>query len=111
MEAGLFDESMVCTAALDAHVWVNDRPLRLSTGSECYFPASGRGKVNREALALPGYNIRYQHPLPLMPLEPATSNSKSIITCAMQYLGTPYLWGGKSIWGIDCSGFVQMVFK
>ncbi|WP_416438501.1 NlpC/P60 family protein [Phnomibacter sp. MR] len=111
IEAGLFDESMVCTAPLDAHVWVNDRPLRLSPGSECYFPASGRGKVNREALALPGYNILYHHPLPLMPLEPTTPNSEAILTCAMQYLGTPYLWGGKSIWGIDCSGFVQMVFK
>ena len=28
-----------------------------------------------------------------------------------QYLNTPYLWGGKSPWGIDCSGFTQMVFK
>ncbi len=27
------------------------------------------------------------------------------------YLGTPYLWGGKSIFGIDCSGFIQQVFK
>ena len=27
------------------------------------------------------------------------------------YLETPYLWGGKSVYGIDCSGFVQQVFK
>lgn len=27
------------------------------------------------------------------------------------YLDTPYLWGGKSVYGIDCSGFVQQVFK
>ncbi|MBY0424088.1 MAG: C40 family peptidase [Cytophagales bacterium] len=27
------------------------------------------------------------------------------------YLNVPYLWGGKSILGIDCSGFVQQVFK
>lgn len=27
------------------------------------------------------------------------------------YLDTPYLWGGKSVLGIDCSGFVQQVFK
>jgi hypothetical protein len=27
------------------------------------------------------------------------------------YLNTPYLWGGKSIFGIDCSGLVQNVFK
>lgn len=27
------------------------------------------------------------------------------------FLGSPYLWGGKSVFGIDCSGFVQQVFK
>jgi gamma-D-glutamyl-L-lysine dipeptidyl-peptidase len=30
---------------------------------------------------------------------------------AKKYLNTPYLWGGKSPFGIDCSGFTQMVFK
>jgi hypothetical protein len=30
---------------------------------------------------------------------------------AMKYLQSPYLWGGKSPFGIDCSGFVQQVFK
>ena len=30
---------------------------------------------------------------------------------AKNYLNAPYLWGGKSPFGIDCSGFTQMVFK
>lgn len=32
-------------------------------------------------------------------------------SAALKYLNTPYLWGGKNPFGIDCSGFVQMVFK
>jgi cell wall-associated NlpC family hydrolase len=28
-----------------------------------------------------------------------------------QFLGTPYLWGGKSTFGTDCSGFVQTAFR
>ncbi|MDD4489023.1 MAG: C40 family peptidase [Paludibacter sp.] len=34
-----------------------------------------------------------------------------IIETAMQYLNTPYLWGGKSVLGIDCSGLVQVVYS
>lgn len=38
--------------------------------------------------------------------------SKELIPeLGMMYLNTPYLWGGKSIFGIDCSGFVQQVYK
>jgi len=36
---------------------------------------------------------------------------KFILEMAFRFLGTPYLWGGKTIAGIDCSGLVQQVFK
>jgi len=39
-------------------------------------------------------------------------NSKDqLIKTALLYLNTPYLWGGKTPFGIDCSGFTQMVYK
>ncbi|MDA9335133.1 C40 family peptidase [Flavobacteriaceae bacterium] len=34
-----------------------------------------------------------------------------LVETAILYLNTPYLWGGKTPFGIDCSGFVQMVYK
>lgn len=36
---------------------------------------------------------------------------ETIIEIAYIFLNTPYLWGGKSPFGIDCSGFTQMVYK
>lgn len=35
----------------------------------------------------------------------------NIITSSFMYLNAPYLWGGKTPFGIDCSGFTQMVYK
>lgn len=43
-----------------------------------------------------------------------TSGVKSksdLIATAYLYLNAPYLWGGKTAFGIDCSGFTQMVYK
>jgi hypothetical protein len=35
----------------------------------------------------------------------------NIVATAYLYLNAPYLWGGKTPFGIDCSGFTQMVYK
>ncbi len=35
---------------------------------------------------------------------------QQITSSALQFLNAPYLWGGKSIMGIDCSGLVQVVY-
>lgn len=35
----------------------------------------------------------------------------NLLQTAFMYLNAPYLWGGKTPFGIDCSGFTQMVYR
>lgn len=39
------------------------------------------------------------------------TSKNSIIETALLYLKSPYLWGGRTTFGIDCSGFTQMVYR
>ena len=49
-----------------------------------------------------------RHYLPLQHLAPLDANETDFVTVAERFIGTPYLWGGKTSLGIDCSGLVQV---
>ena len=38
-------------------------------------------------------------------------HADAIIPLTRKWLNAPYLWGGKTIFGVDCSGFVQIIFR
>jgi cell wall-associated NlpC family hydrolase len=41
-------------------------------------------------------------------LQPLTETSPDFVATALEFLGTPYLWGGRSSIGLDCSTLVQL---
>jgi hypothetical protein len=49
--------------------------------------------------------------LPLACLSQKPPRSADVAAAAVLYLGCPYLWGGRSWLGIDCSGLVQSAFR
>lgn len=45
------------------------------------------------------------------PIEPDDPANSRIVARAMRFLGVPYVWGGTTEAGLDCSGFVQRVLR
>lgn len=66
-------------------VMTNDGKTLLSMGSEVEYPAVAS---------------RRSHDL-----------RESVVLAAKEFLNVPYLWGGKSFFAVDCSGFTQLVYK
>jgi hypothetical protein len=46
----------------------------------------------------------------LHPMQPLEGNGKNLTQFALRFLESPYIWGGTTAWGLDCSGLVQRVY-
>jgi cell wall-associated NlpC family hydrolase len=49
--------------------------------------------------------------IPLRHLAPLEQREPDFVAVAGRFLGTPYLWGGRSSLGLDCSGLVQVALQ
>lgn len=53
--------------------------------------------------------------VPIAPISPNSGNASAkgatIVTSAQKYMGVPYVWGGTTPDGWDCSGYTQYVMK
>ena len=73
---------------------ITERVLYYNRGNEKFLLSAG-AEVERENEELPlSKEVR-----------------ESIVEDALGFLNAPYLWGGRSFFGVDCSGFTQIIYK
>lgn len=75
--------------------------LSIPTGSVLYFQAGN----TRQILCGHAYELDRN------PATPSVDKIKTLHELKEQLLNVPYLWGGKSSYGTDCSGMVQTIFR
>lgn len=80
----------------------NEQPMYIPFGSELRGLRNGHAEWGKYSWSFKGNHI-----------DPAITkkNEKTIIRLTQRFLNTPYLWGGRSVFGIDCSGFAQVIYK
>lgn len=78
-----------------------------SDGAALEFPAGARltCEVDGE------WNVNGVGLEPIDPVGRALEPSSQAVDAAERFLGAPYLWGGKTLHGIDCSGLVQLAWQ
>ncbi|MEM7722985.1 MAG: C40 family peptidase [Pseudomonadota bacterium] len=99
------------TGAEDATHWVIAPATHLYPKAELkeppdvalFFGSKVRVTVERDAYS----RIHTGHFIPSQHLMPVAAKFGDPVGVADLFLGTPYLWGGSSRWGMDCSGLVQ----
>jgi hypothetical protein len=85
-----------------SEILYNGHPMHIPLGSHLTGIRNGRGAWRRN-------DLRYQGKV----WEPSQHppEPKALRQMSFLYLNTAYLWGGKSVFGIDCSGFTQSVYR
>jgi cell wall-associated NlpC family hydrolase len=72
-------------------------------------PITRCSSANGDSIVLPAGAIVPADVKPEIPQPGRTGSDADIMDCAREFLNAPYLWGGRTIMGIDCSGFTQLV--
>jgi cell wall-associated NlpC family hydrolase len=90
------------TAELINTIVIKDTKVSIPLGSSLQHIENGRGRIGNHDYSFAG---KYKDRRSQM------ATGSMIEESAMQWLNAPYLWGGRTIFGVDCSGFVQVNYK
>lgn len=76
--------------------------MQIPFGSSLPFFENKTGRIGEKLYTFPGQVLQRDR---------QSITASKILLTAEKFLNVPYMWGGRTPLGIDCSGFVQIIFK
>ena len=98
----LQSQKIICSTNLFSMLTHNEQSFPISIGATLPFYINQQLNISNKTFVVEGStNSEYNKELSI----------KKLLQTAHLFLNSPYLWGGRTPMGIDCSGFTQLVFK
>ena len=83
-------------------IFFQSSPMQVPFGSELRGLKNGHAEWGRFSWSYKGNHIDPFH---------SRKTFHNINQLTQRFINTPYLWGGRSVFGIDCSGYTQIIYK
>jgi gamma-D-glutamyl-L-lysine dipeptidyl-peptidase len=94
--------SIYATSDLLNTISIGDKKMSIPVSSSLPFFEKGKGKLAGLEYSFAGSFFKTDEQVP---------SAELIKNLTTQWLNAPYLWGGRTPLGVDCSGFVQVIYK
>ncbi len=111
MSASMLEETDKATAITPARhittdmlgmIQAGDKKIHIPVGSGLPFFENGKGRIG---------SMEYSYSGQYFSREDQQPDKGLIEQLSLAWLEVPYLWGGRTPLGVDCSGFIQVIFK
>jgi gamma-D-glutamyl-L-lysine dipeptidyl-peptidase len=101
-EAAANARNAFATTDMLSIIKVGDKKMNIPVGSSLPFFEGGKGKLGKNEFEFTGNFCKRDE---------QQANFELLKQLVMPWLNAPYLWGGRTPLGVDCSGFVQVIYK